>query len=197
MAKFKDWEHKNDDEPPPGMMDYEDVATSNMLCESTHPLSRLALLDDPVKHEAAEEVVEIVESPHWIAAENPEGKSVKFFHQYDGQEINLSSDHPEAFLESDLWEDNYPWDERSRQPDDFDGPDLPEKCIFMGPEGKWFDFACEPKVRPKYSGEESGPTIRWDPDDPETEFMRKIYPLCHIPGYQHINYGDKVKKREL
>ena len=44
-----------------------------------------------------------------------------------------------------LSQGRYPWDEASSQPNDCDGPDT-EPCIFVGPHGKWFDFACEQKT---------------------------------------------------
>ena len=46
----------------------------------------------------------------------------------------------------DEWEGDYPWDEVSGQPNDCDGVDT-EPCIFVGPEGKWFDFASIGRLR--------------------------------------------------
>lgn len=67
----------------------------------------------------------------------------------------------------------YPWDVASGQPNDCDGPDS-EPCIFVGPNGNWFDFACDRKTAP---GTTPGPEITW------TTGVRKMYnlhPLCMV-----------------
>jgi len=187
MERFQDWEHRELHEEE--LMDFEDVETSIKLCESTHPMSRLARLDDHVKWETARSVVLDIKEPHWLGAYNPEGKTIKWFHEH------AVSPHPDDmfddYLDGDMWEENYPWHES--QPDDFDGDVLPEKCLFVGPEGNFFDFACEPKTKHKYSGDAVGPVIQWDANDPESKRMYKIFPLCDIPGTQHINYKTKME----
>jgi len=189
MEEFADWEHRDPHEQE--LMDFEDVETAIRLCESTHPMGRLARLDDHVKQETARSVVLELNEPHWLGAVNPSGNTVKWFHEHAMSPHSTSFDD---FLESDTWEENYPWHELSGQPNDCDGAELPESCIFIGPDGKWFDFACGPKTKPLYSGEEVGPVIQWDEKDPESKRMYKIYPLCDIPGTQEFNYQQKEKQ---
>ena len=118
------------------------VAASAELCRyhlnENAVLASLRTLEDA---ELAKEIVGEVGKPHWINGVK-EGTSVR--------EIEWGG------VVGDEWEGDYPWDEVSGQPNDCDGVDT-EPCIFVGPEGKWFDFASDRKT-----GEG---TTRWTRND--------------------------------
>ena len=86
----------------------------------------------------AKEIVEAVGEPHFILGKEFAGE-VK---------IDWMDDEGE-----DEWGGQYPWDSGSGQPNDCDGPGT-EPCIFVGPGGRFFDFACNRKVRCSELGSE-------------------------------------------
>ncbi len=62
-------------------------------------------------------MVESVLEPHWIGADNP----------------NTTTDSTAVTWLDGTSSNNFlPWDSASNQPNDCDGPDQPETCIFLG-----------------------------------------------------------------
>lgn len=67
--------------------------------------------------QAAYQVVESVLEPHWIGGDNP----------------NVAIGSTEVtWLDGTPANNFLPWDSSSGQPNDCDGPDQPESCIFLG-----------------------------------------------------------------
>ena len=126
--------------------------------------------------------------PHWILAQEIAGTSAIVWggaseaaaaEAAAAVAVAAIASAPEPELASpstqgaDEWGGEYPWDTRSGQPNDCDGPGS-EPCIFVGPGGHWFDFACGPK--PAVAGATPGPEITWG----DTRRMFSIRPLCSV-----------------
>lgn len=133
-------------------------AEASGTCKAALSLdAALATLHNPHLASLARQVVEETKKPHWIHGVETAVVTV----------VNWG----EGFI--DEWNTAYPWDSASAQPNDCDGPGT-EPCIFVGPSGNWFDFACQPKVA---EGTTPGPEITWDGQ----RSMYNIHPLCVVP----------------
>mmetsp|Transcript_18251 Transcript_18251/g.37956 ORF Transcript_18251/g.37956 Transcript_18251/m.37956 type:complete len:484 (-) Transcript_18251:15-1466(-) len=121
------------------------------------PDALLATIHTPMLASLARDVVERTKKPHWIKGIETAGIDTVNW----GEGI------------SDTWGTPYPWDSNSGQPNDCDGPGT-EPCIFIGPGGRWFDFACAPKFAEGTTT--PGPEITWD----GKRAMYNIHPLCAI-----------------
>ena len=122
----------------------------------------LATLHTPHLASLARSIVEETKKPHWIMGIETAGVD----------RVNWGEGV------TDAWDSQpYPWDHASGQPNDCDGPGT-EPCIFVGPAGNWFDFACQAKIA---NGDEDkvtpGPEITWD----GSRAMYNIHPLCAVP----------------
>mmetsp|Transcript_134835 Transcript_134835/g.262603 ORF Transcript_134835/g.262603 Transcript_134835/m.262603 type:complete len:539 (+) Transcript_134835:39-1655(+) len=157
------------------LMDYQpgkfdSTETARQHCRILSPLADLAMPTTPMRNTAAGHVVSSVGLPHWLGGVNEQGVHVVW---YDGKSASTS------------WglDGRLPWHEPSGQPNDCDGPGS-EQCMFMGPDAKWFDFACQPKV-PLSNGTKkvtAGPEITWE-DGVRHEY--NIYPLCSLDFYDN------------
>jgi len=150
----------------PGKFDSTEAARQR--CRILSPLADLAMPTTPLRNAAAGHVVSSVGLPHWLGGLNEQGDKVVW---YDGKQA------------SDGWgqDSQLPWHEPSGQPNDCDGPGS-EQCVFMGPDARWFDFACQPKV-PFSDGTKrttAGPEITWE-DGVRREY--DIHPLCSLDFY--------------
>ena len=165
--------------PPPDTTQaaFDSIAGARSRCEDTSVASssvsspdaqphRTALASpfNALRNAAASKVVSAVGSPHWINA------------------LNEAKDHIQ-------WQDGSPsssyrpWDAASNQPNDCDGPESPETCVFLGPFGAWFDFACQPKDPAKLTNIMNGmpadpaPVVLWEDGSREPH---NIYSLCQL-----------------
>ena len=141
---------------------FASLAESRELCKyALHASADLVELPTKALAAMAAELVAETAVPHWIlGTENASNPTIEWPNQRGGG--------------PDEWGDGgYPWHEESGQPNDCDGQDS-EPCIFVGPEGRWFDFACDRKTA---EGTTPGPEITW------TTGVRKMYnlhPLCVV-----------------
>ena len=161
-------------------VDYKDgdglflgLSESRELCKyALDESADLAILPTKELAGMATEIVAETAVPHWILGTEYSNNSFiswpspsDLVDQWDETGSTTSSTAASR--------ERYPWHEESGQPNDCDGPDS-EPCIFVGPNGKWFDFACERKTAP---GTTPGPEITW------TTGVRKMYnlhPLCMV-----------------
>eukprot|EP00518_Triparma_eleuthera_P020977 CAMPEP_0197560342 /NCGR_PEP_ID=MMETSP1320-20131121/22966_1 /TAXON_ID=91990 /ORGANISM="Bolidomonas sp., Strain RCC2347" /LENGTH=496 /DNA_ID=CAMNT_0043121881 /DNA_START=61 /DNA_END=1551 /DNA_ORIENTATION=- len=120
----------------------------------------LATLHNKKLAAMAKEIVEEVGEPHWILGKEKAERKQVDWGQHD----------------DDWGGDSYPWHSESGQPNDCDGPGS-EPCIFVGPGGHWFDFACSRKTT---EGTTPGPEITWVKGGVETREMYNLSPLCLI-----------------
>ena len=113
----------------------------------------------------AQAMVSSVGAPHWLDGDDMPNGIVSW-----GGEVDAAG--AEA-----LWgarNKPYPWHTDSGQPNDCDGPGT-EPCMFMGPSGRWFDFACASKEVNKTKGVTAGPEITWE-DGVRREY--RVHPMC-------------------
>ena len=146
-------QHSNDDEVLSGV--FNSVNESRRLCKFLlHKTADLASIENPSKNDMAAQLISQTGVPHWLNAHE--------------------SSYHLAWLNgaTDSWT-SHPWHESSGQPNDCSGPGS-EPCVFIGPYGKWFDFACAPKTG---VNETPGPEITWEDDKRR---MYNIYPLCQV-----------------
>ncbi|GMH52327.1 hypothetical protein TL16_g01209 [Triparma laevis f. inornata] len=135
------------------------VEEGNELCRGyLHQTASLASLSSKGLAKMATEIVEELRLPHFLNAR-------KFG-------TGFSTIRWGSATTEDEWNDAYPWDDVSGQPNDCDGPGS-EPCVFIGPKGRWFDFACNPK---RAVGTTPGPEITWG----EVREMFDIYSLCQV-----------------
>lgn len=97
---------------------FDTMATARERCQALFPGADLAAPTTAQRNTAAYKVVDRVLEPHWIGASNPDT-------QKDSTDV--------AWLDGSASENFLPWDSASNQPNDCDGPDQPETCIFLGP----------------------------------------------------------------
>jgi hypothetical protein len=144
----------------PGDFDSREIAREH--CRRTlAPTADLAIPATSRRNKAMGHIVSSVGLPHWIGGDDyPNGKVTWLDGSRDDK--GWGSDEP------------YPWHTPSGQPNDCDGPGT-ETCMFMGPDAKWFDFACQPKVANSTAGVTPGPEIKWDGHQKR---MYELYPLC-------------------
>ena len=117
----------------------------------------LVHLTTGVRQALAARVVDSLGVPHWIGGDDSPNGVVTW---RDGT--------PHAGFDA-------PWHSLSGQPNDCDGPGT-ETCMFMGPNGKWFDFACAPKVPQEEPRVTAGPEIDWHDTNEKVEYS--VWPLC-------------------
>eukprot|EP00928_Gymnodinium_smaydae_P065183 TRINITY_DN48361_c0_g1_i1.p1 TRINITY_DN48361_c0_g1~~TRINITY_DN48361_c0_g1_i1.p1 ORF type:complete len:534 (+),score=59.24 TRINITY_DN48361_c0_g1_i1:51-1604(+) len=127
------------------------------------PSSDLAIPLDRERNTMMGRVVSSVGKPHWIGGDDYPNGHVTWLNGLDASE----GFGPNA---------SYPWHAPSGQPNDCDGPGS-ETCMFMGPDAKWFDFACQPKVPNATAGVTAGPEIKWNGDEKR---MYDIHVLCGL-----------------
>lgn len=133
-------------------------------CRILSPHADLGVPSTPERNQAAGLVVASVERPHWIGGWDEPNGHVTWL---DGSSPDMA-----------VWEE-LPWHKPSSQPNDCDGPES-ERCMFMGPDARWFDFACRPKqagVNRYNQTVTPGPVVTW------REGLRRqfnIYPLCGL-----------------
>ena len=155
---------------------------SRELCKhAIHTSADLAPLPTKKLAAMAAEIVAETAVPHWIlGTENASESMIKW--------LGNTSD-------ADEWDGNYPWHEESGQPNDCDGKDS-EQCIFVGPAGRWFDFACARKTA---EGTTPGPEVTWTTG---VRKMYNLYPLCIVDksmvttsadGYGQAAYGVRAR----
>eukprot|EP00946_MAST-07B_sp_MAST-7B-sp1_P001925 g1925.t1 len=115
------------------------------------------------RNKLAARIVDSLGVPHWLGGDDWPNGVVTWA---DGTE------HSEQLFDT-------PWHKPSGQPNDRDGPGS-ETCIFMGPGGNWFDFACHPKTPSPTDGITAGPEIDWTTGAGQardkTEY--NVWPLC-------------------
>ena len=117
----------------------------------------LVHLTTSARQALAARVVDSLGVPHWIGGDdNPNGV------------VTWRDGTPHAGFDA-------PWHGPSGQPNDCDGPGT-ETCMFMGPNGKWFDFACAHKVPQNEPRVTAGPEIDWHGTDEKVEYS--VWPLC-------------------
>ena len=110
------------------------------------------------------------------------------------------------------------------RPDDCDGPEHPEECVFIGPFGAWYDFQCEPKDPARLTNRLTGtpadpwPELAWHAAVTQTNLsedlppeaivmlpfrrLHSIYPLCEMvlgEGVlaEEVQFGWLAEKTEL
>ena len=97
---------------------FDTMAAARERCQGLFPGADLATPTTAQRNTAAYKVVDRLLEPHWLGATNPNT-------QKDSTDVTWLDDSPSKnFL---------PWDSASNQPNDCDGPDQPETCIFLGP----------------------------------------------------------------
>ena len=148
----------------------------------------LAELNTIERQESATKIVGEITLPHWLGGFD-QGES-------PGGQILWKNAGLHNLFEP-------PWHVPSGQPNDCDGPGS-ETCMFIGPNGDWFDFACAPKIPSKEdtghenmgksdAGQEdtgkedtgqvepskitAGPEIEWVAGS-NNKFEYNVYPLC-------------------
>eukprot|EP00040_Diaphanoeca_grandis_P015938 m.81932 g.81932 ORF g.81932 m.81932 type:complete len:509 (-) comp25472_c0_seq2:381-1907(-) len=129
------------------------------------PDADLAMPTTPARNNLATSLVDALEEPHWLGADEFPPRVV---HWFDGghMQLNDSDELP--------WES--PWHLPSGQPNDCDGPGS-ETCMFIGPNGAWFDFACGPKLVEEGTTQTAGPEVTWR-EGYRREFS--VFPLCQL-----------------
>ena len=139
------------------------------LCKTLSPEAALAAPFTVARNGAAGRVVSGVASPHWLAADDAPNGVLAWPSKATAtaRGLETSGDAVEP----------WPWHEPSAQPNDCEGPDKPETCVFIGPDARWFDFSCEPKKADAAAGVTPGPEITWE-DGVRREY--DIYPLCGL-----------------
>lgn len=164
---------------PQGEFDTRDSARS--LCRALSPKADLALPMTPQRNKAAQAVASATGVPHWIGGDNTDNHTVRWLNGIDAQEV---------------WgQAPLPWHHESGQPNDCDGPGS-ETCMFMGPHGKWFDFACGPKGPITKDGIVStptpGPEVTWENGERQ---MFNLQPLCgmFVPSKEAIHLGFRLE----
>jgi len=135
----------------------------------------LAVLSTRERQDSAIKILDRISVPHWLGGfdrgPTPGGKV-----HWDN--TPLKSSLHDAF--------DPPWHVLSGQPNDCDGPNS-EECIFIGPKGAWFDFACAPKT-PQEAIDASenqkaqlrvtaGPEIEWI-EGSKRKIEYNVHPLC-------------------
>jgi hypothetical protein len=115
------------------------------------------------RNKLAAKIVDSLGVPHWLGGDDSPNGVVTWA---DG------SEHSEQQFDT-------PWHQESGQPNDCDGPGT-ETCMFMGPGGAWFDFACRPKTPSLAGGITAGPEIDWvtGAGVPRERIEYSVWPLC-------------------
>ena len=145
---------------PPG--DFASREASREMCRQlVGPGADLAMLKTRARNALAATIVSAVAEPHWIGGDDGVDGTLRFV---DGTEFDHAS----------TWKP--PWHTESGQPNDCDGPGS-EPCMFMGPNGRWFDFACAAKAPSADAGTTPGPEITWRPGHRR---MYSLFPLCGV-----------------
>jgi len=172
----------------------------------------------PERNEALQKVVDETGSPHWLGAHNsmhgdtnshrppriekPDFKEAHVDWLETGAN-GVGHFHGKKHLEYKNW------DTSKGEPDDADGKEHPEECVFVGPNGdhralctfipscpftpfrmgfrpsgKWYDFACEPKNPKKRFHKATGKAQRFGPvlqwPGASEESMHRIFPMCQM-----------------
>jgi len=160
----------------PGVFDTRDDA--RRLCRyALSPRADLARLDTPAKVAMATSIVGVTGEPHWLNAYEID-RAVAWL----GEPTTATEGDEHEWIEPGKERrklGDYPWHTDSGQPNDCDGPGS-EPCLFVGPGGKWFDFACGPKeasIKPDGSVVTPGPEITWTDG---TRRMHSVFPLCEL-----------------
>lgn len=134
--------------------------TARQLCRNLAPDVDLAIPRNVARNQAMGNVVAAVGMPHWLGGVDEPNGVVSWV---DG---SFAADH---------WDDGeLPWHGPSGQPNDCDGPGS-ETCMFMGPDARWFDFACQPKITNETAGITPGPEIVWGSKPKQ---MYNVHALC-------------------
>lgn len=144
---------------------FDTRAMARQRCKVLAPDADLAVTSDEIRNNAAGRVVSSVGKPHWLGGEDAPNGHVTWVG-------NVSADGWGASAP-------LPWHGPSGQPNDCDGPES-EKCIFMGPNSRWFDFACGPKTEGVNMYNKSvtpGPEVVWEDG---IKRMYQIFPLCGL-----------------
>ena len=115
------------------------------------------------RNKLAAQIVDSLGVPHWLGGDDSPNGVVTWSDR---------TEHSEQLFVT-------PWHKLSAQPNDCDGPGS-ETCMFMGPGGAWFDFACRPKTRNVEIGITAGPEIGWVTGAGEVreKMEYSIWPLC-------------------
>ena len=160
-----------------GSGDFDSRDTANARCRVLSPAASLAMPSTIIRNRAAARVVSSVGEPHWLGANDGDngdkisegGRATEETNGIvawldeglvNNQELHVGQPYEvnDTVLESETW----PWHVESGQPNDCDGPGT-ETCMFIGPHGRWFDFACAPKVANRETGVTAGPEVRAPP----------------------------------
>jgi len=146
-------------------MEFDSRAIARQRCKLLSPDADLAIPSSEERNLAAGHIVSSVAQPHWLGGDDGPNGRVTWL-----DESNVAG-----------WGTNVklPWHEPSGQPNDCDGPDS-EKCMFMGPDSKWFDFSCSPKVPGVNMYNKTitpGPEVVWEDG---IKRMYNIFPLCGL-----------------
>lgn len=156
LAKYVDYEL--------GKFDSRDA--SRRLCKyALHPEADLVSISTLSLNMMATSLIRETAVPHWINA-NEENHKITWL---DGS--------------VDEWS-HHPWHVESGQPNDCSGPGS-EPCVFIGPGGQWFDFACAPKTSPD---DTPGPEITWTTGKRR---MYNVYPMCQLSANTFVVSKEK------
>eukprot|EP00933_Yihiella_yeosuensis_P052852 TRINITY_DN50986_c0_g1_i1.p1 TRINITY_DN50986_c0_g1~~TRINITY_DN50986_c0_g1_i1.p1 ORF type:complete len:580 (+),score=85.28 TRINITY_DN50986_c0_g1_i1:41-1741(+) len=139
---------------------FESRDAARERCRVLSPKADLAVPSTAARNFAAGNVVSSTSLPHWIAGDDAPNGHVTWL---DGSNSSKG------------WQ---MWHEPSGQPNDCDGPET-ETCMFMGPNARWFDFACAPKAAGTSLNKTitPGPEITWEDG---VRRMYNIFPLCGL-----------------
>lgn len=157
---------------------FDSRITARQQCRrALSPAADLAIPQNPQRNEVMGHIVSSVGMPHWIGGDDYPNGHVTW----------LDGSSAEDGWGSDA---SYPWHVPSGQPNDCDGPGT-ETCMFMGPDAKWFDFACQAKVANKTSGVTPGPEIKWNGNE---KHMYDIHVLCglNFAGNEAVQLGLRM-----
>jgi alpha-ketoglutarate-dependent taurine dioxygenase len=165
-------------------------AEARRMCKfAVDERAELAVLSSPRLAAAAAELVEASGVPHWVGgredAERP-GIAWALGHSGADPERAVRDEWP---MDAEGKRRAYPWHAPSGQPNDCDGPGS-EPCMFVGPEGAWFDFACARKTK---EGTTPGPEVTWSDG---VRRMYNLYPLCQVPA-ERLGRGEAEAHRGL
>jgi len=142
----------------------------------------LAMPTTPERNEAMARVVRLAGAPHWIAGENTQEAEVEW---PDTGAMSVGHFHGPLEHNFTAW--------HKTEPDDDDGLKHAEECVFMGRDGTWHDFACEPKNPSRRHSVKtgrpatSGPLLHWGASS--EAIVHRIYPMC-----QMVFHGSKASE---
>jgi hypothetical protein len=146
-------------------MNFDTRTMARQKCKILSPDADLAVPSSLERNSAAGRVVSSVGHPHWLGGNDSPNGHVTWLDKSGAIGWGANTD--------------LPWHSPSGQPNDCDGPES-EKCIFMGPDSKWFDFACGPKdpgINVYNKTVTPGPEVLWEDG---IKRMYRIYPLCGL-----------------